>query len=95
MDFGRPNSDIGRKMANSQLLFLALAGFGKASFYTQKLNSLLLHMITTLKIYPCIVSLLSNVNRSALLEGILLSLFASKCPLAINKAAANTRRLSS
>ena len=24
MDFGRPNSEIGRKMANGQLLFLAL-----------------------------------------------------------------------
>ena len=26
MDFGRPNAEIGRKMANGRLLFLALGG---------------------------------------------------------------------
>ena len=47
--FGRPNAEIVRKMANGQLLFLALLGdsqynpMSTASFFIKYLNLILVH----------------------------------------------------
>ena len=54
MDLGRPNAEIGRKMANGQLLFLALMGplFYTETFATQYYIILLDRCLgTSLNIY--------------------------------------------
>ena len=57
---------------NQSVQKLIVTGSGKS--HAQKFNSILFHKkIATLKTYPCTVPVLSNVNWSAFLEGILLT----------------------
>ena len=60
MDFGRPNVEIGRKIANGQLLFLALWQFEEASSACVKFvwiwnpANMWLHTTLTLYSYDCL-----------------------------------------
>ena len=56
--------------------YVYVTGFTKPSTFAQKLNPFYCTglKIATLKNYPCTVSLLSNVNWSAVLKDILLTL---------------------